>query len=235
MSGHSKWANIKNRKGAQDKKRSEAFTRTAKDILTAVRSSGGNTNPESNVKLKTAIEKAREVNMPRENIERLLTRFEERKANLVGLVLEGYAVGGVPVIIEAETDNKNRTLGEIKLIFRDNECSLGEANSVAFMFERMGEITVAELSEDQELDLIDAGATDFGEKIIYCRPEELDKVSKGVEEKGMMVSGAQLIMRCQQPVLLRDEDEVAKVMDLVEELEEHDDVINVFVGMDYHG
>jgi transcriptional/translational regulatory protein YebC/TACO1 len=101
MSGHSKWNNIKNRKGAQDKKRSEAFTKISKNILTAIRLGGGSANPEVNGVLKVAIEKAREVNMPKENIERLLVRFEERKANLVSIILEGYGPFGVPIVIEA--------------------------------------------------------------------------------------------------------------------------------------
>ena len=118
MSGHSKWSNIKNRKGAQDKKRSEAFTRLAKDILTAIRTNGGNTNPDANLSLKVAIDKAREANMPKENVERLLSRFEERKSNLVESIMEGYGPFGVPIIIDTETDNRNRILAEIKLILK---------------------------------------------------------------------------------------------------------------------
>ena len=112
MSGHSKWANIKNRKGAQDKKRSEAFTKAAKDILTAIREGGGNTNPDSNVVLKAAIEKSRAVNMPKENIDRLLSRFESRKNNLSSGLMEAYGPYGIPMLIEFETDNKNRILSE---------------------------------------------------------------------------------------------------------------------------
>ncbi|MEI8068167.1 MAG: YebC/PmpR family DNA-binding transcriptional regulator, partial [Candidatus Shapirobacteria bacterium] len=138
MSGHSKWANIKQRKGAQDKKRSVAFTKIAKNILTAIRLGGSNSNPETNSQLKTAIEKAREVNMPKENIDRLLTRFEERKANMINFYLEGYGPFGVPMVIEIETDNKNRILGEVKLIFRNYGGNLGESNSVMFQFNRVG-------------------------------------------------------------------------------------------------
>jgi YebC/PmpR family DNA-binding regulatory protein len=136
MSGHSKWANIKNRKGAQDKKRSETFTKVAKNILTAIREGGGNTNPDANLYLKTAIEKSREVNMPKENIERLLAKFEERKSNLVSGIFEGFGPDAVPMIVEVETDNKNRTLSEIKNMFKVAGGNLGESGSVAYLFRR---------------------------------------------------------------------------------------------------
>jgi len=158
MSGHSKWSNIKNRKGAQDKKRSSVFTRASKNIMTAMRDGVG---------LKAAIDKAREVNMPKENIDRLISRFEERKGNLVTVILEGYGPFGVPMIVEAETDNKNRILGEIKLIFRNYNGNLGESNSVMFQFKRVGEIELEnDISEDRELDLIDVGAIDFDGNIV---------------------------------------------------------------------
>lgn len=234
MSGHSKWANIKNRKGAQDKKRSEVFTRASKNIMTAVREGGGNTNPEANVHLKTAIEKAREVNMPKENIERLLQRFEERKNNLVSGVFEGFGPFGVPIMIEVESDNKNRILGEIKLIFRNYSGSLGESGSVAFMFDRVGEIELEKaLSEMEQLELIDFGVRDFEENRVITEVADLGKVKEKVKENGWPILSSSLIYRCRAPTMLSSEDEVAKIMDLVDELEENDDVINVFAGFDY--
>jgi len=235
MSGHSKWANIKNRKGAQDKRRSEAFTKAAKDILTAIRLGGGNTNSQANLHLKTAIDKARSVNMPKENIERLIARFEERKANLSAMMLEGYGPGGVPILMSVETDNRNRTLGEIKLIFRNYGVSLGEANSVAFLFERVGQIEVGGITGDEELKLIDMGVIDLGEEYVYTKPEEMVELQERIIETGMKVEGAEIVMRCKQPVVLESEETLAKVLDLIEELEEHDDVVNVFSGFDYHG
>lgn len=235
MSGHSKWANIKNRKGAQDKKRSEAFTKMSKNIMTAVRSSGGNTNPETNLSLKTAIDKAREVNMPKENIERLLKRFDERKANLVACQFEGYGPYSVPIIVEAETDNKNRTLGEIKNIFRNNQGTLGSEGTVGYMFQRAGEIITTGISEEQQLELIDVGATDFSENNIYTEPTALNSVLKKVEEMGIKVEESGLVMRPTQPVEIDSEEKVGTVMDLLDELEENEDVINVFAGFDYHG
>ena len=233
MSGHSKWSNIKNRKGAQDKKRSESFTRTSRDILTAIRLGGGNTNPEANLSLKIAIEKAREVNMPKENVDRLLTKFEERKANLIAVTLEGYGPFGVPVVIELETDNKNRILGEIKLIFRNYGGNLGESNSVMFQFKRVGEVELREvIPEEKELDLIDAGASDFEEKTILTEVDNLNNLIKKIEEMGLKIEKYGLSLRSNNPVMLSSEEEVGKIMDMIEELEENDDVINVYAGFD---
>ena len=233
MSGHSKWSNIKNRKGAQDKKRSESFTRTSRDILTAIRLGGGNTNPEANLSLKIAIEKAREVNMPKENVDRLLTKFEERKANLIAVTLEGYGPFGVPVVIELETDNKNRILGEIKLIFRNYGGNLGESNSVMFQFKRVGEVELREIiPEEKELDLIDAGASDFEEKTILTEVNNLNNLIKKIEDMGLKIEKYGLSLRSNNPVMLSSEEEVGKIMDMIEELEENDDVINVYAGFD---
>lgn len=234
MSGHSKWSNIKNRKGAQDKKRSEAFTKVAKNILTAIRVGGGITNIEGNLGLKIAVEKAREVNMPKENIDRLIAKFEARKANLVAMIMEGYGPFGVPMVIELETDNKNRTLGEIKLVFRNYGGSLGESNSVMFQFKRVGEIELGNsIPEDKELDLIDAGAIDFDDNTILVEPNDLNNLVKKMEDMGLSVLRSELVLRSNNPVMLNSEGEVEKVMDMVEELEENDDVINVFAGFDY--
>lgn len=233
MSGHSKWANIKTRKGAQDKKRSVFFTKASKDIMTAIRQGGGNTNPDANLHLKTALDKAKEVNMPKENIERLLKRFEERKANLVEFQMEGFAPFGVPVIVELETDNKNRTLGEIKLIFRDHEATVGGEGSVSFMFDRKGSVEFESVPVDLELDLIDAGAQEIEENVIYTDPSDLLGFIKKTDQMGLKVIESGQIMKCKNPVSLENEEQVGKVMDFIEELEENDDVINVFSGFDY--
>jgi len=179
MSGHSKWANIKNRKGAQDKKRSEAFTKVSRNIITALRTGIG---------LQEAINRAKEVNMPKDNIERLIARFEERKANLVNYEFEGFGPYGVPMIVEVETDNKNRILGEIRLIFRNYDGNLGEEGSVNFLFDRVGEIIVETLPEDKELELIDEGAVDFEETTILVSPTDLKKMLNKAGELGLVVS-----------------------------------------------
>lgn len=225
MSGHSKWANIKNRKGAQDKKRSEVFTRASRDILTALRTGVG---------LKSAVDKAREANMPNENVDRLITKFEERKANLVAMTLEGYGPFGIPMIIELETDNRNRILGEIKLILRNYDGNLGESNSVMFQFKKVGEVELSEnIPEEKELDLIDAGAIDFEEKTILTEVNNLNNLVKKIEEMGLKIEKSGLLMKTDNPIMLNSEEEVAKIMDMIEELEENDDVINVFAGFDY--
>ena len=234
MSGHSKWANIKNRKGAQDKKRSEAFTKASKNIMTAIREGGGNTNIDSNVSLRVAVDKARSVNMPKENIDRLLKRFEEKKNNLSACLFEGFGPFGIPIIIEAETDNKNRILGEIKLIFRNYDENLGENNSVAFMFERVGEIELEEkMSDDQELELIDFGVKEVEDKTISTEVADFARVKKRVEEMGMKIDEAGLVYRCFNKTKLNSEEEVGKILDMIDELEENDDVVNVFAGFDY--
>jgi YebC/PmpR family DNA-binding regulatory protein len=225
MSGHSKWANIKNRKGSQDKKRSEVFTRASRDILTALRTGIG---------LKSAIDKAKEANMPKENIDRLITRFEERKENLIATILEGYGPFGVPVVIELETDNKNRILAEIKLIFRNYAGNLGESNSVMFQFKRVGEIELSQnVPEEKELDLIDAGAIDFEDNIIIVEANNLNSLVKKVQEMDIKIEKSGLILKSNNPIMLNSEDEVSKIVDMIEEIEENDDVINVFAGFDY--
>jgi YebC/PmpR family DNA-binding regulatory protein len=229
MSGHSKWSNIKNRKGAQDKKRSETFTRASKDILTAIRTGVG---------LKAAIDKARAVDMPKENIERLIARFEERKANLVSMILEGYGPFGVPIIIEVETDNRNRILGEIKLILRNYEGVLGENNSVMFQFKRIGEVEFdpaeQNIFEEKQLDLIDAGADDFDENVALVGQEKMNDFVKKSQELDLKVVRSEMVYRAANPIMLKNEDELNKIMDFIDELEANDDVLGVFAGFDYN-
>jgi len=234
MSGHSKWSNIKNRKGAQDKKRSETFTKIAKNIITAIRLGGGSANPDVNVTLKIAIEKAKEVNMPKENIDRLLTRFEERKANLVSIVLEGYGPFGVPIIIEAETDNKNRILGEIKLILRNYEGDLGEINSVMFQFNRVGELELEKIDENIQLQLIDLGAIDFDQNLVWVNPADFNLIIDKMATLNLKVVKSEMVYKAINPVLLKTEDQLNKILDFIEELENNDDVLGVFAGFDYN-
>lgn len=228
MSGHSKWANIKNRKGAVDKKKSEVFTRASKNIMTALRS--GNT-----VSIKTAIDQAKSVNMPRENIERLQNRYEERKNNLLPCRFEGFGPFSVPLVIEVETDNKNRTLGEIKLLFRDIGGSLGSEGSVDYMFERLGEIEInGFLDDEHQLALIDSGLVDFVENTLYCQVQNVTNLESKIKEMKIEVRSCGIVMRCKQPIVLKNEDEVERVMSLIEALEGHDDVVNVFSGFEYN-
>jgi len=235
MSGHSKWANIKARKGAQDKKRSTVFTRLSRNILTAIREGGGNFRPESNSFLRAAIEKAKGENMPRENIERLLTRFEERGANLAEYFLEGYGPLGVPLVVEVETDNKNRTLGEIRQVFRNHGGSLGEEGCVMYQFDKRYEVTLVgtELSEERQLELIDLGADDFDGNKVLVLPDMMSNFINGLKKIDLKVESQEKVLKAKSPVMLANEEEVAKIMEMVEELEEMEDVINVFSGFDY--
>jgi len=234
MSGHSKWANIKNRKGAADKKRSEVFTRASKNILTAIREFGGNTNPEMNYKLKQAIEKAREVNMPKENIDRLINRFEERKASLTLITFEGYGPFGVPLIIEVESDNKNRIVAEIRGILKKYGGSLGEINSVMFQFEKKGRVEAGrELTDDELLELMDHGLEDNKGKEILTSVSGLQEVVSQMKNRGIEVIDYGLTYVCLNPTVIKSETELSKLAEMIEELEENEDVVNVYGGYDY--
>ena len=234
MSGHSKWSNIKNRKGAQDKKRSEAFTKIAKNIMTAIKLGGGSVNPDVNVTLKIAIDKAKEVNMPKENIDRLLARFEERKANLVSVILEGYGPFGVPIVIETETDNKNRILSEIKLILRNFDGSLGESNSVLFQFDHVGEIELEKINEETQLQLIDLGVIDFDENLVWVKPNDFNLIIDKMISLNLNIIRSEMIYKAISPIILENEEQLNRVLDFVEELENNDDVLGVFAGFDYN-
>jgi YebC/PmpR family DNA-binding regulatory protein len=233
MSGHSKWANIKERKGSVDKKRSEAFTKIAKNILTAIRVGGSSTDVEVNSHLRVAIEKAKEANMPKENIERLLASFEQRKANLASFVFEGYGPYGVPILIEVESDNKNRILSEIKSILKEYEGTLGESGSVSFRFTKVGEIESEELPEKVELELIDAGAEEFEDRVVVTKPERLDSLVKKMESLGLRVVRSEVVMRVMSPVILDKESQLQKLLDLIEALEDNEEVVRVSAGFDY--
>ena len=234
MSGHSKWANIKNRKGAQDKKRSETFTKAAKLILTAIRQGGGKTDPEANSYLRVAIDKAKEVSMPRENIERLLKSFEERKALLTTFVFEAFGPSGVPFLIEVETDNKNRTVGEIRSILKSYDGNLGESGSVAFMFEEVGELELSTaLSEDKQLEMIDWGVVDFDDQTLIVIPNQLKMMEEKIKTEGYEIARVEKVKRALNPVMIEDEAVLEKVLDLASELENNEDVVTVYSGMDY--
>lgn len=228
MSGHSKWANIKARKGSQDAKRSATFTRLAKNILTAVREGGGLVDVNINSKLRTAIEQAREANMPKENIERLLSSFVEKREHMLPMILEGFGPGKIPLMITIETDNKNRTLSEIKLIFRDFGGSLGESGSVSFLFKHLGEVRLETLpDEEDQLKLIDLGAWDIQKKNIYTSPENLREFENKVKENGFLVDGSGLIYKAINTMSV-NQDEEDKILEFLERLEEQEDILGVY-------
>ena len=189
---------------------------------------------EANSSLRVAIEKAREVNMPKENIERLIAGFEKRKANLKEYVYEGYGPFGVPVVVEVETDNKNRTLSEIKLMFKTNDGNLGDEGSVMYQFEKKGEIELEELiDEERMLELIDMGAEDIDGQTVTVSNDGFKDMAAKIKTKGWEIVRAETVLKSRTPIILETDDQVGKMIDFIEELEESDDVLNVYAGFDY--
>jgi len=240
MSGHSKWATIKRKKGATDAARGRLFTRLIKEITIAVRHGGG--NPDGNPRLRLAIQTAKANNMPADNIKRAIqkgtgelpgTTYEE-------ITYEGFAPGGVGVLVEVVTDNANRTVSEIRHIFSRNNGNLGQKGSVARIFQKMGTITVLKsknkATEDDIMAVIlDAGAedmhTDGDDLTITTTPPEFEAVKKAVEDHGIVIEGATLGMVPMNTVKVTGRD-AENVMKLMEALEEHDDVQNVYANFD---
>lgn len=239
MSGHSKWAQIKRQKGAADLKRGQAFTKLASAITIAVREGGGVGDPEQNFRLRLTIEKARAINMPKENIERAIERGKGggRDNALQEVVYEGFAPGGVALIIEAATDNKLRTNSEIKNIIEKNGGTLGVPGSVSYQFQTKGLISVKKDRETDEIFMIaaDAGAEDIEEAgdevFIYAKPEELASVRNNINDKLQIVS-AELIRKPLITVSISDKNIADKVLSILEKVENMDDVQKVYANFD---
>ena len=233
MSGHSKWSTIKRQKGAADAKRGQLFTKLAKSISIAVQNGSG-TDPVFNFKLRMAIEKAKESSMPNENIERAIKRGAgEGKEAIKSVTYEGYGPAGSALIVEAVTDNSNRTLQAIRTIFTKHNGHMGGQGSVLWMFESKGQILVEKQSgiENLPLELIDQGVEDVKETEegleIYTLPIDLEKIKKFIEGSGIKILSAESIMRPAQAVEVSG-DEKEKVKKLIEILEEDEDVVNVY-------
>ncbi len=228
MSGHSKWSTIKRQKGVTDAKRGNLFTKLSNAITIAVREGGGG-DPSSNFRLRLAMDKAREANMPKENIQRAIDKGTGKggAVELSTAIYEGFAPGNVAVIVETITDNTNRTGGEIRTIFDKNG---GRIASVNYMFTRVGEI---EVTGDEVFEkALEAGAEDVEENIVYTRPEDLHKVKEKLEASGLTVTQAGLIFKPNKETMITLDDENGeKVMSFVEKIEEMDDVQNVFVNI----
>ncbi|WP_258359969.1 YebC/PmpR family DNA-binding transcriptional regulator [Moorella sulfitireducens (nom. illeg.)] len=241
MSGHSKWANIKHRKAKMDEKRGRLFTRIGREIIIAARQGGG--DPEGNPRLKAAIARAKEVNMPNENIQRAIMRGtgEIEGAAYEEMIYEGYGPGGVAMMLNIATDNRNRTASEIRYIFSRNGGNLGESGCVAWMFNSKGVISVdvpaGEAREELILQAIEAGAEDVDDSDpdtveIKTAPEDLEKVKKVLQEAGAAITNAEIAMVPQTTVTIDDPETAAKVMRLVDRLEDHDDVQAVYTNAD---
>jgi YebC/PmpR family DNA-binding regulatory protein len=238
MSGHSKWHTIKHKKGAADAKRGRVFTRIIKELTVAARAGGG--DPDANPRLRTVVAEAKAVNMPAENIKRAIRRGtgEEPGVQYEEVSYEGYGPGGVALIIETLTDNKNRTVGEIRHMLTKYGGNLGETNSVSWMFEKRGYIVIekAKASEDTLLSAaLDAGADDLrddGEHWeVLSTPEALPGVKEAVQKLGIETVSAQVAMLPKNYVSLegRAAQSMLKLLDL---LEDHDDVQHVWSNMD---
>jgi len=186
------------------------------------------------MQLRMAIDKAKQSNMPKDNIDRLLAKFEAKKNSLVSCSFEGFGPWGVPLIVEVETDNKNRIISEIKNIFKKNNGNIGENGSVAYLFDRVGEIEVANLSEESKLSLIDVpGVIDFEQEMVITTASKIKEVLGEIKQRGWEVVRDGLVLRARLPVKLNTENEVEQVMNLIDELESQDDVVAVYSGFDY--
>ncbi|MGB2630639.1 MAG: YebC/PmpR family DNA-binding transcriptional regulator [Candidatus Omnitrophota bacterium] len=239
MSGHSKWASIKHKKGAADAKRGKIFTKLIREITVAAREGGG--NPEANPRLRLAIQKAKDANMPADNIERGIKKGtgELEGVSYENVSFEGYAPGGVAVIVEGLTDNKNRTTSEVRSIFTKRGGNMAGAGSVAFQFEKKGVFMVKreDADEGKLLDIaLEAGAEDLtSDEMFYqiiCAPQDFDKVRTGLSEKGVKVESSELGMTPKNEVKVEDVETAKKVLAIVEDLEDNDDIQHVYTNFD---
>lgn len=236
MAGHSKWANIKHRKGAQDKKRAKQFTRAIKDITVAVKEGGG-PDVDSNPALRNAIANAKGVNMPKDTIERAIKKASGAEAeNYESVTFEGYGPHGIAIFVECTTDNTNRTVASVRSIFSKNDGSLGTNGSLEFLFDRKGvfviEKEMLEISiEALELELIEAGAEDFENEddllTIYTDFTDFGKMSEALENLNIEVKNSELQRVPLNTTELPIED-AKKIVALIDKFEEDDDVQNVF-------
>jgi YebC/PmpR family DNA-binding regulatory protein len=240
MSGHSKWSQIKRQKGTADAKRGQVFTKLTREIIVAARQGGA--SPEANFRLRLAIQRARDHNMPLENIERAIKKGSGEMgegASLVEMNLEGYGPHGIAILLQALTDNRNRTLQEIRSVFSRGGASLGESGCVLWLFDPKGVITIeSEGAEAEELALyaIDAGAEDVktekGYVEIQTNPEDLDAVRKAIKQRGVSTASAELLMVPKTTVPL-DDNAALQTLKLLDKLEELDDVQRVFSNADF--
>ena len=240
MSGHSKWSSIKHKKGAADAKRGKLFSKLARAIIVAAKEGGP--DPAANLALANAIEKARSYSMPKENIERAIARGSGTGGDAQAfeqVTYEGYAATGVAVIVEALTDNRNRTASEVRHVFSKNDGNLGAAGSVAWLFERRAIVLVdADATDEDEVTLAAAegGADDVtrdGSTFqVTAAPEALSTVRQALEQAGIAYESAELTMIPKTTVQLDDENNAKKVLRLIDALEESDDVQDVYANFD---
>jgi YebC/PmpR family DNA-binding regulatory protein len=237
MSGHSHWATIKHKKGAIDAKRGKLWSKLSRAIIIAAKNGGG--DPSMNLKLRYAIDKAREVSMPKDNIERAIKRGTGDMEGMIfeEITYEGFGSGNVAVMVEVLTDNRNRTAGEVRKIFERNGGHMGSAGCVAYLFERKGVFHVIPEGKDEDTLMgiaLEAGATDMqadGPNFeITCEPPAFNKVKEALEKAGVKVHGADVSQLPKAPTET-DVESAQKVMRLVDALDDHDDVQNVYTSL----
>ncbi len=236
MSGHSKWSTIKRKKGAEDAKRGKLFTRLARDITIAARSGG---DPDTNPTLRTAIDKARGANMPKDNIERAIKKGtgELEGGELEEIMYEAYGPHGIPILVKCLTDNRNRAIAELRRVFNKMGGSLAEAGAVNWMFTTKGYITIERTDQDPDevfMIAVDAGADDveFGDEVfeIYTEPDQLHAVAGALTDSGLKIADAELAPIPNNEIELGRK-ETNQVMSIIENLEEIDDVQQVYSGL----
>lgn len=244
MSGHSKWSTIKRQKNLNDAKRSNSFTKIANAITLASRL-GGSGDPSSNPRLKLALEQAREANMPKENIQRAIDRGLGKLAGqtLEEVIYEGFGPDKVAFYIEAITDNKLRTLSEIRYLFDRSGGALGSSGSVSYMFDRKGQIKVLSKGgelQDELLQLIDLGiedVEDFKENglekyLVYTDPLKLSEIVRSLQANGFQVEAYEITYKPNTYVEIRDQEQAEKVIDFAQKLEDHNDVQKVYANLE---
>jgi YebC/PmpR family DNA-binding regulatory protein len=240
VSGHSKWSSIKHKKGAADAKRGKLFSKLSRAIIVAAKEGGG--DPANNLALQNAIEKAKSYSMPKDNIDRAVAKGSGADADADAfetIVYEGYGPEGVAVIVEALTDNRNRTASDVRHLFAKHGGNLGATGAVAWQFERRGVVVVpADGVDEEELLLVaaDAGADDVEQDgsvfQVTCSVESLAAVRAAVEEAGFAVDSAELMMVPKTTVAVEDEVKARQVMRLIDALEDNDDVQDVYANFD---
>ncbi|MEA3444558.1 MAG: YebC/PmpR family DNA-binding transcriptional regulator [Bacteroidota bacterium] len=236
MSGHNKWSTIKRKKGAADAKRSKMFSRISKELTVAVKEGG--TDPDSNPRLRVAIQNAKGVNMPKDNVNRAISKAESDDANFQEITFEGYATNGIAIFVECLSDNNNRTVASIRSVFNKKGGNLGTNGSLSFLFDRKGIFTVLKegLDIDEfELETIDAGAEDFEvldeHVIITTDMEDFGNMQKKLDEMKIEVENAEL-QRIPNNTTALDVESAKKVLRMIDLFEEDDDVQNVFHNLE---
>lgn len=242
MAGHSKWANIKHKKAKADAQKGKIFTKIGRELIVAAKAGGG--DPNNNFRLKIAIENAKSVNMPNDNIQRAIQKgigggegdsYEE-------LRYEGYGPGGVAIMVDIMTDNRNRTAGEVRHIFSKHGGNMGETGCVSWMFNEKGQLTI--LKEDLELDedglmliALEAGAEDLQQDdecfIVYTAPEDMEAVRQALLDQGIKIEEAKINQVPQNTIEIADMDQAKKLVRMMELLEDHDDSQGVYANFEF--